>query len=217
VGCITITDHDTISGARAMAAAAGPGLKVIVGEEVSTTGGHLIGLFLHEEIEPGLSPRQTALEIKRQGGLVVIPHPFNWMFGCGLCGRLAEVIDLADAVEVCNAQNFWSVPNLRAERFARVHKFPAVVGVDIHHGDDLDACYQMMPAFHGPSQFLTSLRQAALVRGRHRPSYFIKTAWHVFLDRSGLGMPAGFGARATRRRRPAKPGPVAAMVPVKRG
>ncbi len=193
IGCITITDHDTISGAREMAAAAGDDIRIIIGEEVSTTHGHVIGLFLREHIEPGMSPRETALAIKDQGGLVVIPHPFNRMFGCGLCGHLAEVADLIDVVEVFNSQNFWSVPNRKASRFARRHELPRIVGVDIHHGDDLDASYQLLEPFEGPAGFLTALRSATCATSRHRFSYFVRTAWYVFLDRSGLGLPEEFG------------------------
>lgn len=200
IGCLTITDHDTISGAREMAAHAGSDLNVIIGEEISTTAGHLIGLFLREEIEPGMSPRDTALAIRQQGGLVVIPHPYNWMFGCGLCGRVEDVVDLTDAVEVCNAQNFWSVPNLRAESLAARYDLPRVVGTDFHHGDNLDACYQMIEPFDGPAEFLASVRRAHLARGRQDLAYFFRTAWYVFLDRSGIGLPDAFGASSNARR-----------------
>jgi predicted metal-dependent phosphoesterase TrpH len=200
VGCIAITDHDTISGAREMASAAGSDLEVIIGEEISTTGGHVIGLFLQEEIEPGMSPRETAEAIKDQGGLVIIPHPFNWMFGCGLCRHVYELLDLIDAVEVCNAQNAWSVPNIRAERFANRHQFPHIVGTDLHHSDNLDACYQMLEPFDGPAGFMRSLRRAKFAKGRHDLSYFMRTAWYVFADRAGIGLPEAFGANAKRRR-----------------
>lgn len=200
IDCITITDHDTISGAREMAAAAPSDLRVIIGEEVSTSAGHLIGLFLHEEIQPGMSPRETALAIKEQGGLVVIPHPFNLMFGCGLRGHVREILDLTDAIEVCNAQNAWSLPNTRAERLAGQYGFARMVGVDLHHGENLDACYQMIDPFEGPAEFLTSLRRADLARGRHDLGYFVRTAWYVFADRSGIGLPQAFGAKSRFRR-----------------
>ena len=196
IGCVAITDHDTISGAREMMAKAPPGLKVIVGQEVSTTAGHVIGLYLHEPIEPQRSPRETALAIKRQGGLVVIPHPYNRLFGCGLCQHLDEVVDLIDVVEVYNAQNLRSSPNRRAHQFAREHGFPQIVGVDMHHSDNLDACYQWLEPFETPGQFVASLRRANFVTGYHKLSYFAWTAWYLFLDRSGIGCPAAFGRNA---------------------
>src|SRR6478735_11950748 len=66
VGCLTITDHDTMDGARAMAKIARGRLQVIAGQEISTREGHLIGLFLRDPIEPGLPARMTAELIKRQ-------------------------------------------------------------------------------------------------------------------------------------------------------
>ncbi len=211
IDCITVTDHDTISGARELAAIAGNQLKVVIGQEVSTTCGHVIGLFLREQIEPGMSPRETALAIKQQGGLVVIPHPFNWMFGCGLCKHIDEVEDLIDIVEVFNSQNFWSVPNRRAQKYASKFNFPRIVGVDIHHGNDLDACCQYIEPFDGPAAFVTALRSAAFVTCSHTFSYFARTAWYVFLDRTGIGLPTDFGHCATHHRRHHLPGTAPTM------
>ena len=194
VDCITITDHDTLSGAHEMAAKAPSKLKIIVGEEVSTTGGHVIGLFLKEFIRPGMSPRETALAIKQQGGLVVIPHPYNRIFGCGLCKHLHEVEDLIDVVEVSNAQNFRPSLGRRSHQFAHERRLPGIVGVDLHHSDHLDTCYQWMEPFETPEQFVANLRNATLVEGRHPLSYFAKSTWHVFLEYSGIGHPARFGA-----------------------
>ncbi len=199
VGCVAITDHDTIEGARAAAQAAGNKPTVIIGEEISTTRGHLIGLFLETHVPPGLSPRQTALAIKDQGGLVVVPHPFNSMFSCGLRRHLSDIIDLIDAVEVHNAQNLSPLPNRRAAALAAGLGRPALVGADIHHGDNLDVCYQMLAPFDGPQEFLASLRTASLARGRHTAAYFARTAWYVLASRTGLWRPAGFGAHCSRR------------------
>ncbi len=199
VGCVAVTDHDTLDGARATAEAAGGNPAVIIGEEVSTSGGHLIGLFLEAHVPAGLSPRDTALAIRRQGGLVVVPHPFNSMFSCGLRRHLAGITDLIDAVEVHNAQNLSPLPNRRAVALAAGLGRPALVGADIHHGDDLDVCYQMLAPFKGPRDFLESLRTASLARGRHAPAYFVRTAWYVLASRTGLWRPNGFGTNCPRR------------------
>jgi predicted metal-dependent phosphoesterase TrpH len=76
IGAIAITDHDLIDGALKLRDVA-PDLKVIVGEEVSTRSGEIIGLFIKEKIEAGRDLRETCLEIKGQGGLVYLPHPFD--------------------------------------------------------------------------------------------------------------------------------------------
>lgn len=100
IQCIAITDHDTIEGGQRLAELAGQNLQVIIGQEISSAGGHLIGLFLERRVEPGQSPRQTAEAIHRQGGLVVVPHPFNLLFGCSLGQRTREIADLIDIVEI---------------------------------------------------------------------------------------------------------------------
>jgi len=202
IGCVTITDHDTIAGAQAVRALAGPDLQVIIGEEVSTTEGHLIGLFLTEEIEPGLSPRRTAELIRRQGGLVVVPHPFNRLFGCSLRQHAVELaqLGLVDAVEISNAQNLLPFPNRRAAAFAREFGLPALVGVDMHHRDYLGTCFQWLPPFEGPRGFLDALTRATLVPGRHPLGYFVKSAQVVLREKTGLPLPAGYGANCPRSR-----------------
>ncbi|HEX9036512.1 MAG TPA: PHP domain-containing protein [Ktedonobacterales bacterium] len=80
---IAITDHDTIEGAlraRDLAEHEGYPLDVIVGEEVSTREGHVLALFLHKRIPPGLSVERTIELAHEQGGLAVIAHPFNPVF-----------------------------------------------------------------------------------------------------------------------------------------
>lgn len=200
VGCVTITDHDTIAGALALSRIAGDRLKVVVGEEISTSEGHLIGLFLREEIQPGLSPRRTAELIRDQGGLVIAPHPFNSIFGCSLRDSVYGIVDLLHAVEVCNAQNLLSRANRQAERFASQFRLPPIVGADVHHRGHLDACFQWMQPFEGPQGFIESLKHAHFVEGRHTLGYFVRTAWCIFRDRSGLGTPAGYGRNARAQR-----------------
>lgn len=205
VGCITITDHDTIAGARAVAAKAGHDLKVIIGEEVSTEDGHLIGLFLREEIRPGLSARRTAELIRRQGGLVVVPHPFNTLFGCSLREKVYDVIDLVHAIEVCNSQNLSPIPDAKARELAQRFSLPALVGVDLHHSGYMDSCHQMLPAFEGPQGFLAAIRRAELVPGRHPLGYFARSAWYELSARVGLSAPAGYGRNCLNRAPSATP------------
>jgi len=200
VGCLVITDHDTIEGARALAAA-GPDLDVIVGEEISTADGHLIGLFLRQFVEPGMPVRATAEAIREQGGLVAVPHPFNRLFGCSLRDKVHDILDLIDVVEVFNAQNLLPFPNRKAAEFARVHRLPAIVGTDTHHRGYLDSCYQWLEPFDGAAGFLASLRTARLVKGRHLLSYFARTANVMLRSKLRRGFAHGYG-RNSRRSRP---------------
>lgn len=196
VGCVAVTDHDSIEGALTLADRVGDDLRVIVGEEISTRDGHLIGLFLRDLVEPGMSVRQTAEAIREQRGLVVVPHPYNRLFHCSLGDRVYDILDLIDVVEVANAQNLSPLPNRRSARFAHSHGFPAVVGTDVHHRGHLDTCYQMMPGFEGPSEFVTSLGRARLHARSHPLSYFFRTAWLIAGYKLGLPLPAAYGANA---------------------
>lgn len=193
ISCVAITDHDTILGAQALQAIAGPDLKVIIGEEISTAQGHLIGLFLKEHIEPGQSARRTAELIRRQGGLVIVPHPFNNFYSCGLQSAVRDLLDLIDAVEICNAQNLLDSINRKAADLAREHNFARIVGSDVHHGTGLDRCHQYIPDFDGPETFKAALRHGGFVMNRHPIGYFIKTAWILFRYKFGLGLPAAIG------------------------
>jgi hypothetical protein len=206
VRCLAITDHDTIDGARQAAALAGPELQIIVGEEISTSQGHLIGLFLQQPIEPGHSPRRTADLIRRQGGIVVVPHPFNRLFDCSLREAVYGLIDLVDVIEVTNAQNFLPMANRQARALAERFHLPMLAGVDAHHPGYLDSCYQWMPLWRGPREFLQAVRRAELVEGRHPAGYFLKAAWFALLDKCRLGLPEAYGRNCPYRQQAATAG-----------
>ena len=199
VGCIAVTDHDNVDGARALAAA-GPDLRVIVGEEISTADGHLIGLFLRDCVSPGRPVRRTAEAIREQGGLVVVPHPFNSLFGCGLRDKVHEIIDLIDVVEVANAQNLLPFADRKAAEFARCHRFPTIVGADTHHRGYLHSCHQWLGPFDGPVSFLASLRRAHSVAASHPLSYFVRTANVILRQKLRWPFPTGYGQNCPRPR-----------------
>src|SRR5687767_13395971 len=79
IDCIAVTDHNEIEGAFVIDKLARESgrLKVIVGEEVKTAEGEIIGLFLKEWVPRDLSPEETIRAIHEQGGLVVVPHPYD--------------------------------------------------------------------------------------------------------------------------------------------
>lgn len=105
---IAITDHNEIAGAlEATKKAHKFGVTVIVGEEVSTLAGHILGIFLTEKIERGQTPQQTIREIHRQGGLAIIPHVYPHYRGIGpeVLEQLLASEDLAerpDGLEIRN-------------------------------------------------------------------------------------------------------------------
>ncbi|MCK4660157.1 MAG: PHP domain-containing protein [Phycisphaerae bacterium] len=194
-GCVAVTDHDTIEGAwrlRSMTDA-----KVIIGEEITTSQGHLIGLFLSEHVPAGMSAMETARAIRAQGGLVLLPHPFARVLGCGLNEVAWEIADLIDAVEVNNAQSFWPTWDRQADDFADRLGLPKYAGADSHMASSIAPCYQTMPEFTSPSDFTEALRAAKLKVGYHSPAYFAATGFRDARYLLGLGLPAPFGANAT--------------------
>ena len=117
VDVVAITDHDEIRGAlRAREwAREHPelGVDVVVGEEISTPNGHLLGLFLEECIPPGLSALDTIGEIHAQGGLAVAAHPFHPIRGVsrGHVSIARMIRDLPlDAIEAVNNAGVFSAP-----------------------------------------------------------------------------------------------------------
>jgi predicted metal-dependent phosphoesterase TrpH len=129
---LAITDHDRIDGALEARSLAPSGLVVLVGEEIRTAEGDLIGLFLEEPIPPGLSARGTIAAVREQGGLVGIPHPFDrWRGSLGRRAWLRELVELVDWIEVHNARALFRA-NARAAAFAADHGLPGVAVSDAH-------------------------------------------------------------------------------------
>ncbi len=164
LGAIAITDHNEISGAlEAAEKSARYGVKVIVGEEVKTANqGEVIGLFLSERIERGLTLAETVAEIKRQGGLVYVPHPFDRMHAVPDYEHLLPIIDQIDAIEIYNPRVAIGAFNEEAERFAAKYRIVRGAGSDSHVAAGLGSVRIRMRDFDGPQEFLESLRHAEI-------------------------------------------------------
>jgi predicted metal-dependent phosphoesterase TrpH len=100
--CVAITDHNRIDFAKKLFKSFGD--KIIVGEEIMTANGEIIGLFLEEKIPANLTPIDTIRLIKDQGGLVYIPHPLE-TFRHGLqINIIEELVDYIDIIEIGNGR-----------------------------------------------------------------------------------------------------------------
>jgi hypothetical protein len=164
LGAIAVTEHNEISGALEAAAKA-KGIKVIVGEEVKTASqGEVIGLFIKEKIPRGMTLQETIAEIKRQGGLVYVPHPFDRMHSVPDYKHLLDVLDDIDLIEVFNPRVAISEFNEEAVRFAAKYRMIAGAGSDAHVPQGLGSVRIRMHDFDGPEQFLESLRTADIIR-----------------------------------------------------
>lgn len=174
---LAITDHERIDGALRARDLAPAGLTVIVGEEVRTTAGDLIGLFLERAVPPGLSPAETAAAIHEQGGLVGLPHPFDRFRSSGgdKAAAAAEVAALAaavDYVEIHNARAYGSA-NPMAAAFAKEHNIPGVASSDAHSVTELAVAYTVLAgSFSTAAELKALLPPVSLVTGR--ASYLVR-------------------------------------------
>jgi predicted metal-dependent phosphoesterase TrpH len=165
---IAITHHDRIDAAQAGQALAqrrGLAVQVVVGEEISTRGGHLLGLWLTDPIKPWQSLRTSIAQVHEQGGLAIPAHP---LFPYPLCAQGVVLRRLLadpdprchpDAIEVFNPTTFGRPVHRRVVRFAAAHGLAAVGSSDAHAAD---AIGRGSTTFPGRSA--DELREAILAR-----------------------------------------------------
>jgi glycosyltransferase involved in cell wall biosynthesis len=202
LGAIAVTDHNEVSGALdARAKAAEYGVKVIVAEEVKTaTQGEVIGLFIEEKIPRGMSLEETIAEIKRQGGLVYVPHPFDRMHSVPDYEHLLAVVEDVDAIEVFNPRIAIPAYNEEAVRFAGKYRIVGGAGSDSHVAQGLGSVRIRMRDFDGPQEFLASLADADIV-GRPSSLYYAQVQALKFLQTRATPPAARRAARKRQIRR----------------
>lgn len=176
LGAIAITDHNEVSGAleaRQIAAEMG-GIKVIVAEEVKTAEqGEVIGLFLEQKIPRGMTMAETIAEIRRQGGLVYVPHPFDRFHSVPDYEHLLDVIEEVDILEVFNPRVAFTAFNEEAERFARKYRIVPGAGSDSHVAQGLGSVRVRIHDFDGPEEFLEAMRDADITR-KHKNLVYVQ-------------------------------------------
>jgi predicted metal-dependent phosphoesterase TrpH len=202
LGAIAVTDHNEVSGALAARAKAEEyGVKVIVGEEVKTaTQGEVIGLFLEEKIPRGLTLEETIAEIRRQGGVVYVPHPFDRMHSVPDYEHLLAVVEDVDAIEVFNPRIAIPAYNEEAVRFAAKYRIVGGAGSDAHVAQGLGLLRIRMRDFDGPDEFLASLADADIV-GRPSSLYYAQVQALKFLQTRATPSGARRAARERKIRR----------------
>jgi predicted metal-dependent phosphoesterase TrpH len=195
---IAVTDHNEISGALEARSKA-QGIKVIVAEEIKTADqGEVIGLFIEQRIPRGGTLEETIAEIKRQGGLVYVPHPFDRLHAVPDYEHLLPVLDQVDAIEVFNPRVAIGEFNEEAARFAAKYRIPAGAGSDAHVPQGLGSVRIRMRDFDGPEEFLDSLRDADIIRN---PANLLYVQALKFLQTKAMPAAARRAARDRRLRR----------------
>lgn len=183
--CIAVTDHNTIAMAKQLHAELGD--RIIIGEEITTNEGEIIGLYLTEAIPAKLSPAETIRRIKKQGGLVYVPHPFETVRkGIGI-ETLQSIAKDIDIIEVHNGRAVFQNRSPQAVAWASEHKVPGAASSDAHGIAGWVRTYTMLAAMP-TRQNLTKLLTAASyqrgfpgVRGMLYPKFNrLRTGrWHV--------------------------------------
>ena len=150
---VAITDHERVDAAlaaRAMAEGRGLPLEVIVGEEISTRGGHLLGLFLARRIRPWQSIRASIAQVHEQGGLAIIAHPLPPWPLCASEGTIRRLMDEADPIhqpdglEGFNPTTARMRPSRRAPALAEELGIAAVAGSDAHRAANVGAAVTLI-------------------------------------------------------------------------
>ncbi|HET9199868.1 MAG TPA: PHP domain-containing protein [Dehalococcoidia bacterium] len=176
---VCVTDHDTIDGALHMQRIAP--FKVVVGEEISTHEGELIGLFLSRAVQPGLSAAETIEAIHEQGGLAVVPHPFDRLRRFRLDEAVLEsVAAQVDIIETFNSRTLLMSDNERTASWAKSKGIVMGGGSDAHTPGEIGTAYVEMPPFAGPTEFLAALRQGIVVGRRSNPFLRMQTTFTRF-------------------------------------
>jgi len=168
INCLAVADHGTISGALEMKRIAP--FTVIVAEEILTSAGEIMGLFLSDEIPSNLSLEETLNRIKAQGGLVCIPHPYDRFRQSALKrNAFKRIMPSVDIVEVLNARNLTPGSEARAKKLMLKHGKLASAGSDAHSIMEIGNAYIEMPEFVDKDEFLESLAQGEIKGHRSSP------------------------------------------------
>jgi len=217
---IAITDHERIDGAMRARDLAPDGLTVIIGEEIRTARGDMVGLFLTETVPPGMSPIDTAKAIHEQGGLAGLPHPFDRFRGS--TGRavgaeaagddaLEELAKHLDYVEAYNSRVPYPAANQRAADFAKAQALPGVAVSDAHVLMEVGVAYNILTTsvpITDAASLRSALLQTQLVMGR--ASWVARTlmpAIKVIQRLRGNRRIRAVLPAVTPTERPAEPGP----------
>jgi predicted metal-dependent phosphoesterase TrpH len=165
-----ITDHDEIKGALKYRELY---RNCIVGQEITSSEGEIIGIFLKEKIRKGLSPEATVNEIRKQGGIVCVPHPFDGIRTKALKHFNLEIIK-PDIIETFNRRSLNGSGDAKAQEYAISNNLLQIAGSDAHAGIELARTYNILPDFNisSPKDFLKSMKKVEHITSK-RTSFWV--------------------------------------------
>lgn len=179
---IAITDHNRID--FAVEAYARLGEVIIVGEEITTSQGEIVGLFLREAVPAGLSLGEAAERIHAQGGLVYIPHPFETVRSGVSQAALDAIADEVDIVELYNGRALFQNRGDQAEVWARSHALPGAASSDAHGFVGWGNTYSEVERVPHPD----TLKQVLQAARHHKRSVGMRGSLYPKLNRLRKGL-----------------------------
>lgn len=135
INTVVITDHNEIKGAiKAKDKFERYNINVIIGEEISTSCGEIIGLNLSNKIEPNQTPKETIKKIKGQNGYVYIPHPYDEKRRKTVLieKEIAKNSNDIDFIEIHNGRNILPEFTKKQEDISKKYNITPIIGSDAH-------------------------------------------------------------------------------------
>lgn len=155
---VAITDHNEID--FALEAKEELGERIIIGEEIMTSMGEIIGLYIKEKIKQNQDPTTTIEQIKEQGGLVYLPHPFDVKRSSLKKEFIQKHKKDIDIVEVFNSRSIIPKTNEKGERYFLSSKIAKVAGSDAHSYDEIGRTYNLLDDFPTRENILELLKES---------------------------------------------------------
>jgi predicted metal-dependent phosphoesterase TrpH len=155
---VVVTDHNSIMGALEAQQIA-PDL-VIIGEEVKTSEGELLAIFVSERVPKGLDPMEAIQRLKAQNAFISVSHPFDITRSGWKLETLQKLAPYFDAIEIFNARCLLSKQNRLAAEFARSHNLPGTTGTDAHLSVELGRTVTVLPSFSNTDELKSAIREA---------------------------------------------------------
>jgi len=169
-----VCDHNSIRGAEATYALIrkdSPDVPTILAEEILTSEGEIIGLFLNEEVPAYLSAAETLDIIRDQGAISIVPHPFCTYRSTAIRrDTLMDLVGRIDIIEGYNARNVTRQANIMAQRLAAEWLKPVSVGSDAHTPFELCSSYAIIEPFRTPGELIRNLFNADVRYQKVHPS-----------------------------------------------
>jgi predicted metal-dependent phosphoesterase TrpH len=176
---VAITDHNVIEGAFE-AATLDPD-RVIIGEEIMTTAGELLGYFMKDFVPPGLTPIETISHLRAQGAFISVAHPFDYTrHGAWKREALLEILELVDAIEVFNARTWSAAANQFAADLASQEGMLGTAGSDAHVATEIGRAVMITPTFDDLDSMRLALSNAQIHARRSSPLVHVFSRYATF-------------------------------------